>query len=181
MMMDNASQRIKKHLEETYDIPFDVESGYKFKDPWFKIKPHNEEKELFNIDVRFRNQIRLIIEVTPEKYAAFSIRDMSLASPEKKMMFSEYARQLETRRAKTEFFINDIPRDIANPETWPAEWQNYRLRISRSPICSEDEDLDEAEVTASWVAIVAGMFLSILNVVSEEPVHWEGGSHKVEV
>lgn len=122
----------------------------------------------------------ILIEVTPEKYAAFSIKDMSTASAEKKQMFAEYANQLIRKKAKVDFYLNEIPVDIINPESWPSEWHSYRLRVSRSPICSENEVFDEANIVSSWASIIVGMFLSLLNVTNiEEEEHYEGGVKKV--
>ena len=39
----NANQKIKRQLEDLYDIPFDVDGGYHYKDPWFHVRPHNSE------------------------------------------------------------------------------------------------------------------------------------------
>lgn len=179
-MNNNEVQRIKSYLEKLYDIPFDVNHTGNYSDSIFGVKPHNSHKELFNIEVRFKNQLRMIIDVTPEKYAAFSIKDMSVASMEKKRLFSEYAKQLNTRRAKTDFYINNNACNILEPETWPNEWSNYRLRITRSPICAEDEEFNEAEIASSWTAIVVGMLLSLLNVSQDEGVK-EGGFKRIEV
>ena len=172
---------IKHYLEELYDIPFEVSEKKNNQDPWYYIKPHNEEKELFGIDIHFKNEIRLIIEVTPEKYAAFSIKDMESASIEKKRMFAAYAARLNERRAKTDFYINEIPMDLLNPTTWPDHWNSYRLRVSKSPIYAEDEQLDEAEIVSSWGAVVTGMFLSLLDVTTiDSGPHYEGGVKRVE-
>lgn len=179
-MNSNAAQRIKAYLEGMYDIPFDVnQTGYcdNFS---FGVRPQESHKELFDIEVRFINQLRIIIEVTPEKYAAFSIKDMSSASMEKKSMFSEYARQLNSRRAKIDFYINDNICDILKPETWPKEWKNYRLRITRSPICGEDEIFDEVKIASSWITVVVGMVLSLLNVIPVEGA-MEGGVNRIEI
>ncbi len=179
--MDDNSV-VKKHLEDAYDIPFEVNGGMHYDDAWYRIKPSGHEEELFDIEVRFKNQLRLIIEVKPEKYAAFSIKDMSTASEEKKELFAEYARQLSIMKAKTDFFINDTPYDPENPSEWPSVWKNYRLRVSRSPIVSEEETFNQAEVASSWAIIVAGMFLSLLNVIqTEDDYPLEGGVKKVEI
>ena len=178
----SAARRIKSYLEKLYDIPFDVNQSSHFSDLWFDVKPQNVAKELFSVDVKFKNQLRMIIEVNPEKYSAFSIADMSAASMQKKKMFAEYARQLNARRAKTEFFKNDMVCDVLAPDTWPAEWKNYRLRVTKSPICAEDEIIDEGEIASSWSAIIIGMFLSLLNVTETEgDSYLEGGVSRVEV
>lgn len=181
--MDNDSAlRIKSYLEFAYDIPFDVDQTFHFNDVWFKVKPKNSNKELFVVDVKLKNDIRLVIEVIPEKYAALSIQDMANAPLERKKLFAEYGRQLIERKARVEFYINDIPCDVATPGTWPKTWKNYKLRVSRSPFCAEDEVFDEAEIASSWVKIVTGMFLSLLDVVSvEDGDHIEGGLKRIEV
>ena len=169
-------------LEDLYDIPFDVDGGYIYKDPWFHIKPHNNEESLFNIDMKFKNQLRLIIEITPEKYAAFSINDMASSTQMQKNRFAEYAKRLGALKAKTEFSVNDSICNPEEPDTWPEKWKNYRMRISRSPIVSEDEPFDEANIASEWAGIVTGMFLSLLNVIQDEDAKYlEGGLSRVEV
>lgn len=181
--MDNtAAKRIKDYLERLYDIPFEVNQSRHFPDWWFDVKPQNSEKELFSVSVKFKNQLRMVIEVTPEKYSAFSIADMAAAPIQKKKMFAEYSRQLNARRAKTEFYINDTQYDVLTPETWPVEWKNYHLRVTRSPICAEDEAPDEGEIASSWIAIIVGMFLSLLTVTEkEEKTYLEGGVSRIEI
>ncbi len=177
----NAVESIQRYLEELYDIPFDVRCSMNHQDPCFRIKPHNDDRELFAVEMRIKEQIRIIIEVTPEKYAASSINDMGTASPEKKAVFVAYAEQLEKRKAKTEFYINDIPADLSSPRSWPEHWRSYRLRISKSPVCGEDEKVDEAGIVSDWGAVVTGMFLSLLDItIIEAEPRYEGGSRRVE-
>ena len=137
-MDTSAAKRIKAYLERMYDIPFDVNASTHFQDSHFEIRPHNDEKELFIVEAKFKNQLRLTIEVTPEKYAAFSIKDMETSPLEKKKMFSEYARQLIEKRAKVDFLIDNNAMDLSVPESWPQTWNQYKLRVSKSPICAED-------------------------------------------
>lgn len=181
MMNSDSAQRIKLYLENIYDIPFEVGSSKHYPDNWYDIKPHNNAQELFDIEVRFKNHLRLTIEVNPEKYSAFSINDMSAASDEKKRLFAEYASQLEKRRAKVEFYVNGHIYEATRPESWPETWSSYRMRISRSPICAEDEEFDEVEIASTWASIVTGMFLSLLNVTLIDPdEHYEGGVKRIE-
>lgn len=181
-MYNNAAQEIKNYLEIAYDIPFDIKKENHFQDLWFEIKPHNEGKELFEIDLKIKNNLRLVAEVKPEKYAAFSIKDMGETSKEKKMLFSGYAKKLLEKKAKIIFLINDTTCNILDIDTWPETWENYKLRVSRSPICSENEEFDEVDVVSSWATIITGMFLSLLDVIkTEEKEHLEGGLKRLEV
>lgn len=176
-----AINRIKQYLEKLYDIPFDIKGDIRFGDYWFDIKPHNLERELFEIKIRFKNHIRLIVEVNPEKYAAFSISDMAMAGDEKKETFALYANQLKKRKARVEFYINDIPYDPVKYKSWPSEWTGYRLRVSRSPIVPEDKEVDEIEIALLWAELTVGMFLSLLNIkLLDENEYLEGGVRRVE-
>lgn len=177
-----AEDYIKKNLEDLYDIQFNVNQISQAPDSEVEIRPENDGYSLFSVRVKFKNQLRLIIEVTPEKYAAFSIADMSAASQQKRDLFTKYAKQLYNRQAKTSFYINEMPFALMKPDTWPKEWNNYRFRLTKSPISAEDEKLDEAETAVSWSAIVIGMFLSLLNITEEENVSYlEGKQSRVEV
>lgn len=177
-----ASNRIKQYLERLFDIPFDVSGDVHFGDYWFDIKPQNLERELFEIKIRFKNHIRLIVEVNPEKYAAFSVNDMAMAGEEKKIVFSQYASELKKRKAHVEFYINGIPNNPEEPKSWPLKWTGYRMRVSRSPIAPEDKEIDQIEVAESWARIIAGMFLSLLNMkLLDENDYPEGGVKRIEV
>ena len=61
---------IKKNLESKYDIPFLVNYKMEYHDLIYIIVPKNELEELFEIKITVRQNIRLIIEVEPQKYAA---------------------------------------------------------------------------------------------------------------
>ena len=181
-MKNNKTAKVKYNIEDIYDIPFDVDYVSHSGDICYELKPHNSESELFNISIIIKNQLRLVIEVNPEKYAASSIMDMSKASIDKRKIFAEYAQQLYNRRATVSFQINDIPYETGEPELWPEVWKSYKLRVSRSPIISENDTFDEVAIISSWAAIVIGMILSLLNVTySNESELYEGGVKRLEV
>lgn len=181
-MKNRESQRLKSILQETYDIPFEVSGGITYDDYWFVITPKSQDEELFEIKVKIKNRLRLVVEVKPEKYAAFSIRDMSCASGEKKRIFAGYSKQLEERKAKILFQVNHTVCNSSDPESWPEDWKSYQLRISKSPVTGEDDPFDVVEITSVWLVIVAGMFLSLLNVTDNDDsgVYTEGGVRRIE-
>lgn len=181
-MSITAAQVIKASLENEYDIPFQVDYIPHYSDMWFSVRPAESDKELFEILLKFINQLRLTIEVQPEKYAASSINDMSIASEEKKRLFVQYVQQLIQRKAKIDFTINGYSVNVTEPDTWPENWRQYRIRISKSPICSEDEKFDAGNIGADWAVIVVGMILSLLDVVQlDNTIYVEGGVKRVEV
>lgn len=177
----SAHIAIKNTLENTFDIPFNVECEKGFSDSTYHIRPENDYKDLFDITIIFKNKIRIVIEVVPEKYAALSISEMSSADMSKKIKFAEYAKELALLKASPEFRINDSAYNPQAPDTWPEAWNNYKFRVTRSPIVSEDEKYNEVEIACEWALIVSGMFLSLLEIKQKEDVHLEGGLSRVEV
>lgn len=185
IVMSNNSSIIKKVLEDKYDIPFSVDEGTRFADPWFDIKPANRNEELFEIHAELKNHIRIVLEIRPERYSAFSINDMSNADNDKKQLFTEYASQIKKKKAKLDFYINNTPHDAENYTDWPQEWRNYRCRISKSPVVFEGESFDLVETVSEWTSLATGMFLSLLNVIkieetsSSPDLMTEGGIRRV--
>ena len=179
-MNTNGFEKLRIYIESIYDIPFKISVNKSVNDISYCIKPENDRKQLFDINVSYKNNIRLIIEVTPEKYAAFSIQDMGNASTDKKKMFVEYAKQLKERKASIDFSINEVSYDILNYESWPERWESYKIRISRSPVC-DSEIFDQIEVSKTWVEIVIGMMLSLLNIIGcDQDEYYEGGIQRTE-
>ncbi len=176
-----ANEVIKNTLENTFDIPFNVEYEKSFSDSNYHIRPENDYKNLFDITIRFKNQLRIVIEVVPEKYAAFSIREMASANMSKKMKFAEYAKELSLLKAKPEFHINDSTYNPQAPDTWPEAWNNYSFRVTRSPIVSENQQYNEVQIACEWALIISGMFLSLLEIEQKENTYLEGGLSRVEV
>ena len=182
--MSTDIQRIQNALEEAYDIPFHVEGGMNYDDPWFLIYPDNSTNEFFELKFTFRQTVRLVIEMKPQKYAAFLVKDMSNATSIQRKIFAEYAKVLADKKAKIEMYINQNVVDPLEPEKWLTEWNSVSCRISRSPVITENENFNPAEITATWGTIVSGMFLSLLNVVpvdNEENNYPEGKKEQIIV
>lgn len=181
-MQSIEEKRVKEYLENVYDIPFSVQRQSIYHDCIYEINPKNNNNELFGITIKIKDRLRIIMEAIPQKYSAFSIMDMSNASIEKKTLFVEYAAQLTKRKAKIDFSINNMPCNALNYNEWPGDWKSYRLRVSRSPICAEDEDFCEVNIVTSWAVIIIGMLLSLLNIIQiEDNAYEEGGVKKAEI
>ena len=180
--MSDDVLHVKRTLESAFDIPFSVIEHYEQGRSGMLIAPDYEGQQYFEIKVLIKNNLRMRLEVHPEKYSAFSAADMAKASLEKKDLFARYAALIKAKGASTEFIINGLPVDLCRPESWPSEWNNYLCRISKFPIIDEDEVFNRAEVIGKWALLAAGMFLSLLDIVSvsetAKPV-LEGGAKQV--
>lgn len=164
--MIQQSEQVKHALEQTFDIPFVVTGGIQGGDPWFEIGPVSDDQGLFKVNVSYKNTTRVIIDFIPEKYSASLITDMSKASGDKKLLFTEFADLLEQKKlAHIDFLINSIKYDPSAPDTWPADWRSLSCRITRSPVTGDDEEFDVVNLTIEWAGNVLGMFLSLMHVV----------------
>jgi len=182
------SEQVKHALEQAFDIPFFVNGGIQGGDPWFEIGPENDDQGLFKLNVSFKNATRVIIDFIPEKYSASLITDMSKASADKKLLFTEFADLLEKKKlAHIDFLINSAKYNPSAPDTWPADWKSLSCRITRSPVTGDDEEYDLVNLTNEWAGNVLAMFLSLMHVVpvdndTPESVtgYTEGKAHTVQ-
>lgn len=173
---------IKKHLEQEYDLPFFVDYKRENNDPVYTIAPENELEELFEVRLVFRQNIRLIIEVEPQKYAAGMIKDIQYAGMEKRAVFLKYLDLLLEKKFKIEVYINQQPRDMHEKTAWDDDWKSFRIRATRI-LTDEPENNKIISVAAKWAGISVGMMLALLNIESfeDEKEFLEGGVQKALV
>lgn len=179
--MYNASKEIKEYLESTYDIPICVDCGIEYKDIRYRIWPQNDLGELFEIKMLYRQGIRLIIDICPQKYAAGMLDDMQHAEKEKIAVFLKYVDIMRKQNAKVEMSINQNLCAQIDEDIWKYAWKNLRIRISVIPE-KNDEDYLEKSVFVDWAEYAMGMMLSLLNIEkmdNVEMLYLEGGRTQV--
>jgi 5-methylcytosine-specific restriction enzyme A len=163
--MDTNRLKIKKHLESIYDIPFVVQVLREYNDLLYKISPENDMNELFDVSILFRQNIRLIIEIQPQKYAAGLLEEMQNADKHKRSLFLQYLNIFRLKNTKVETIIND---NVYNPEDdymWNVRWNKFKLRATRITVNeTEQPDFDQVIETMEWASLSVGLILSLLNV-----------------
>lgn len=155
---------IKISLETAFDIPFKVGKIYSHGMPCIRIFPDNDDESLFYMDVFVKENIRIIIEAHPQRFAASTLADMASSNVEKRKIATLFASELKKLNAKVEFKINDIPVPADDYSSWPEEWHDFNLRVTKMPIMISGAIDDNQDVIAEWTKPVAGMFLSLLYV-----------------
>jgi 5-methylcytosine-specific restriction enzyme A len=175
--MNTDCLKIKKKLEEVYDIPFVVESGVEYSDPWYRISPDNDMEEFFDVNISFRQRIRMIIEVSPQKYSQRMLQDMQNAGMEKKKTFFHYVKLLKDKGAKTEMHINQSSFVPNEENVWPDQWKQFKIRATKSPITSDFEDFNAVLIAMEWATMVVGMVLSLLHIeqLEDEKIPYSEG------
>lgn len=181
--MNTDCVSIKKYLEEKYDLPFSVEFRKEYNDPVYIITPENDQEELFEVRLVFRQNIRLIIEVQPQKYAAGMLSDIQHAGIEKRDLFLKYIELFREKKLKIEIYINRQPRNMGEQSVWDEEWKKFRIRAT-GILTGEPENNNVMPAAVEWAGISVGMMLSLLNIESEDKeaeMYPEGGVQKALV
>lgn len=179
--MESISKAIKGCLESTYDVPFCVIAGNEYRDISYRIWPDNDLGELFEIKMLYRQGIRLIIDICPQKYAAGMINDMQHADKEKINIFLKYVETMREQNAKVEMSVNHNLYAEINEDIWGQVWKNLKIRISVIPE-KDSENMDNEQLFTSWAEKATGMMLSLLNVEKldvVEKLYLEGGCTQV--
>ncbi len=158
------TREIQSSLESVFDLPFRVEKKSLHGYPSLNIYPDNNGEELFEVGVYFKDDIRIILEVTPQRFAARSVQDISKSDDEKRLLASRYARAIISKLARIDFSVNGSSVDPLDYKSWPKEWNNFSCRITKIPVEVHGQVEDNTSVVVEWATIVVGMFLSLLNV-----------------
>lgn len=158
--MNNTCKRIKDSLQDLYDIPFKVGSRIVYKDPVYLIIPENDLEELFEVKITIKQNIRTIIEIMPQHYAARMLNDMHNADENQKHTFLEYIK-LFHQRAKTDFYLNHTLRKEENLELWNEEWKQYHIRATQ---ILDEKDMVSDEYLVEWAMLSVGCMMSLLMV-----------------
>lgn len=162
----SLSEELRHSLELTYDIPFEVKGFVKDNEPCFEIVPARSHESLFSIHLAYRNGIRLIMEMFPQKYSANMVRAMGAAEDEKKESFKAFSTIMAREGGKVNFSINENSFDPSYPEKWPTEWNQVALRTTVMPIkLTAEETPDYNNETLKWGKIFTGTVLSLLDIV----------------
>lgn len=165
--MEADIRKIKIALETMYDIPFHVEAGMEYNDHFYKVWPENDLDELFEVKILFKQNIRLVIEILPQRFSAGMIKDMNNADLNKRKIFLQYVQEFEKRNAKIEFYINQN-QNSNNDNIWDTEWKHFKIRGTKIPI-SDSDVYNETEEACKWLSLSIGLVLSLLNVEKLEP------------
>ena len=181
--MDISCLSIKKELELLYDMPFSVKYIKEYNDPLYIISPENELDELFDVTILYRQNIRMIIEIRPQKYAASLLNDMQHANEYKRDLFLKYVQLFKEKNTKVELFVNDQSCDPENNMVWSGHWKKFRIRATKIAVNElEKRDFNEVVETIEWAKLSVGMILSLLTIEysdDEEKKHSEGKKSQV--
>ena len=160
---------VKRLIESTFDIGFEVHEEYVSGEPQLRVIPANSGDRLFEILIRFPNKIRLEMSFLPQRYSADMVREMGQADESRKKVFCSYAEQLSSLGAKTRLKINDVPYNPTDFVIWPDQWDKFSVKTDIRPIEFTSYDKpDYLNTVLRWMPLMMGLSLSLLHVVKKE-------------
>ena len=161
--MDNLCSKIKEFLENSFSMPFIVSQVCKEGELRYICQLQNVDNMYFDISIYIHNNIRLIVEISPQKHGGYILTDMALATLEKRHLFLEYMGYLQSQNAKVKFVINNTD-TILNEEQWPCEWKTFLCRISLLPIPEIADNNELLSFFCSWLKHGINLIFSLLTI-----------------
>lgn len=154
--------KLKTQLEQTFSMPFELSSYIVDGEGQYICFPSNSEQLLFTVKAYIHNQIRLIVEITPQKNAGAILNDMAHADNSQKEIFFQYIDVLSNEKAKISFVVNN--EFISSKKTWPEIWRFFKLRIDLVPIPEFNGEDELSTLLAEWLIHGTALILSLLTV-----------------
>ena len=176
------ADELDKRLEDSFGLPFDVVSELHFNEPMYLIRPRYHENSLFDISLRFQNQVRMIIELKPQTYSANMVRAMGAAEPENKGAFCAACKVMRKMGGRITFIVNGHPQSITDYSEWPNEWEQLSFGINLFPIdTTVNDEPDYPKLVMFWGPLFTGAVLSLLNFCIEQEENGEENNYEPEV
>ena len=166
MMRNDA---VVNHLEELYHIQFGMTYDCENNIQTFRVYPIGED--LFSLVFSFR-PTRVSIDLKTTVAGSF-VRNMGRQPMEKRELFISHSKLIRDSGYKMNLQINGNSTSIDSPNTWPDEWNQIGIHITR--ILKEDED-DYEMIVEDVCPIIIGMMLSLTELEPNDSIwnHMEG-------
>ena len=155
----NYCKDIKRELESTYHVSFDVRpiSGYLDQ---YLVTLSGSHKDRFQIRINIKSGIRLIVSCTPENYGGWFLHELNKANQEKRQNFCNHWKYLEPDHFSV--IIND---QRINPDEFLNDkqiWKHFELRYNASPFFEEGKETPVVKI-CDVTNIICGMILSLID------------------
>lgn len=160
--MDDSCNYLKKELEKSFSMPFEVVTNTEDGERYYICWPQNDEQIYFELSVVIRDDIRLILEIKPQKYAGGILKDIALVADYKKQIFFQYLDLLHQEKAKTTLLVNN---ELFRPDSpWPSTWKFFSFRIDLIPIPDINSEKERLNLIRDWLKHGISLILSLLTI-----------------
>lgn len=150
-------ESIREELRKTFLGDFNVKSIDKEN---LVVTLPDSYEEYFQMDILVRNQTRLKIKLTPEKYAANFVRALGESSVTQRKNFNILWDKIGS--SKLTLFLNGEKVNKENFLSFTGNISKFELSLNIAPYY-DPEKQDSNKVVADYVSIICGMVLSLVN------------------
>lgn len=174
-MIDLNFQRLlKNHLEDSFYAGFDID----VKSPELcMISLIGTNLQLFNLEVKFRGDVRLTILLNPEKYSAKFVQQLSQSSIEQRDKFISIWNSIGIKHIN--LFINNEQIDQEKFLFHRVTWNSFSIKFTKAPICDEVSNTSINETVLNFINDLITMVLSLVDFEIEG--YSEGKLSRVEI
>lgn len=159
--------KLKNRLEKTFSMPFEVSLSVVDGEEQYTCCPSNSEEVFFAVKAYIHDQIRLVVEIAPQKNAGAILNDMAHADNSQRKIFFQYIDVLNSEKAKISFSVNN--ESVTNEKPWPENWRFFRCRMDLIPIPEVDGEEELSSLLAEWLIHGTALILSLLTVEEDVP------------
>lgn len=154
--------KLKNKLEETFSMPFEVSLSVVDGEEQYTCYPTNSEEMFFTVKAFIHNQIRLVVEIAPQKFAGAILTDMAYANHSQRKIFFQYIDLLNSEKAKVSFAVNNEL--VSSEKIWPKNWHYFKSRIDLVPIPEIGGDDELFTLLSNWAIHGISLVLSLLTL-----------------
>ena len=148
-------------------MPFEVSLSVVDGEEQYTCYPTNSEDIFFAVKAYIHDQIRLVVEIAPQKNAGAILNDMAHADNSRRKIFFQYIDVLNSEKAKISFSVNNEL--ITNEKPWPENWRFFRCRMDLIPIPEVGGEEELSSLLAEWLIHGTALILSLLTVEEDVP------------
>lgn len=166
------TKELKDALVNAFHVGFVVDF---IKDTYI-VSFDGSRKNLFTMRVTPHADLRLIVEIEPEKYAAALMGKIDQSSPEKRNSFCKLWETIGTKRIQIR--VNESPITPAEFRQKNSTWSKFSLRYSKAPYFDPEKSTANAAVCETVVNLCA-LMLSLIEYTIQGIEGYEEGREQV--
>ena len=157
---------LKEYIENAFSMPFVVNCTMTDGESRYSCHPDNEGEVLFNSTVYIHNNVRVIVEIEPQRHGGELLYEMSRASLYQRKRFFDYLQILRDKNAKIQFLVNGS--SLKTMEQWPNNWKSLSCRITKVPLTDDNDEFDEFQVVSEWMKHSICLIFATLTITDVE-------------
>ena len=176
------AQNLIDCLKREFDLPFTIEVLNKNKETKFRIIPVNDDENLFEVNIRVRDNIRFNATLKPQKYGRCFVSSMEHSDDSMKAVFKVIVKKLITAGCKVIVNLNDSEVEPLEINSWPSHWNKIEIYVTKSPFIFIEGSEEEINNFLDISMNVISLFLSLVPIekTGNNKILYEGVANEIK-